>query len=118
MEADPGSFLTPAPPPQRNVCGAERSKERQDVLDWLIGRMEAVHPQILIVSQQRWPVVGKDPSVPPTHGDLGVGDVGDASEYRPLLRRRGDPEFGTGLFYQGVKCRRGRPLDHRRIVVS
>jgi len=116
VDADPGPLQNPAPPPQRQVGGAKRADERQQVLDRLIGRVEAVDPKILVVSQQRRLVVGEDPSVSPAHGYLGVGDVGNASQHRPFPRGRDDPKVGTGHYYQGPKGCRGRLLDRSRIV--
>ena len=74
--------------PQLDVRRPERLELGEQLERVVIVGVQPVHPQILVVADELRPVVREDPPVAAGHHDLGVRDVGQAQEHRPLARLR------------------------------
>lgn len=116
--AYPFPVLGTAAPPEVEVGFAERFEEGEQIIDRLVGEMDSIDPEVLVVANDWRLVVSENPSIAATHHELGIGNMGDALENGPLPRFGNGPQVGSSLFCQGTQVGGSLPLDLGGIVVA
>jgi hypothetical protein len=96
---------------QRHVRAAERLEERQEIFYRLVADVEALHPRVLVVADQRRLFVREDPPVAAAHHDLGVEQVRDAAVHGPLARLGWAGEVIARIVDHGAERGGGGSLD-------
>jgi hypothetical protein len=83
--------------------GADQGPEQgQHLARVVVAVAETVDPQILVVGDERWLVVGQDPAVPTREDDLGIEEVAQDLDGRPLSGRRSAPQTIARLCHQSL----------------
>jgi hypothetical protein len=118
VDSDPGALFGVTPPPQLEVGFSESCEQIEQILNWLVYVVKSLDPEDLVVANQGWLVVGKNPSIAPAHGYFGVGEVSDRLAGRPLAGGRLQVEIVTGLLGQCPQRFRGRFLGAQGIVFA
>ena len=104
--------------PERQVRLAEWLEEREQRRRVLDGTVEPVDPQVLVVADQVRLVMCEDPAIAGRCHDLGIDDVGEAFEDRPLLGTRARGRIRAGLGEKRAGALRSAGLDLGRVVVA
>lgn len=86
MNPNSSTLLRTAPVPQGDVGFSQRLEEVDQVLDGVTLVMEVFDPEVLVVPDQGWLVLGEYPAVPTAHRDLGVSEVCDHLTHGPFAR--------------------------------
>jgi hypothetical protein len=91
VHPDPVALLDGRALPERQVRPPQGLEERQQLVGILDRPMQPIDPQILVVADDLRLVVGQDPAIAAGTDHLGVHDVGDALQHRPLALPRAGP---------------------------
>ena len=111
MDADPLSVSLWRPIPQCQVGATQRLEQRQQLVAAFRRCMQPIDPQVLVVAHQIGLVVGQDPPVSAGSDHLGIHDVSDALEGRPLPRLWAAVKIWTGFGDKVANALRSCGLD-------
>ena len=118
VATDPLAIRDRTTRPEIKVRAAERREQLDKERGVVRVVLEPVHPQGLVVADDRGHVLGQDPALACCDHQLAVRDVADAFEDGPFARLGPDAEEVAGVGHERAQ-RVGRAcLDRGRVVVA
>ena len=118
VHAHPAPLGFGRPLPQAKVRAHQRAEQRQHLGRIVLLVPEPLDPQVLVVGDERRPVVGQDPPVPAGQDDLGVQEVPQDLDRRPLALGGPGPEVIARLADQALELVRKPGDDLRGVTVA